>query len=129
MILLVFFILSSLTILIHSHAYYCWAFEDNLDIRYPLAFMNGLQILQSLFVVSGMLVVLVYPQYALLACSVISWIMLIWHLIYGRLSRCIVGDESYLHSFTSISYFAAFQTFLYFALSFVATVLYLYLYF
>ena len=129
MILLVFFLLSSLTILIHSHAYYCWTFEDNLDIRYPLAFMNGLQILQSLFVISGMLVVLVYPQYAMALCAVISWIMLIWHLIYGRLSRCMVGDASYIASFSSISYFATFQTFLYLALSFVATVLYLYLYF
>eukprot|EP01083_Nonionella_stella_P015528 43451_1 len=82
------------------------------------------QILQSLFIISGVLIAVSSTYDAFVACFMSSIVMLSWHLFYPILSKRMVLATA-PNTFCSINHFVALQITCYVILAFVSTVLYL----
>eukprot|EP01083_Nonionella_stella_P002456 7096_1 len=130
-VFVIFFWFTSSICNVYNNVQICWSSTDHLDIRYPLAFVHGLQLIQSVFIVSGMLLIVTHVQIALLMCCVCAWLMLFWNVNYHWISRCMMKHKknpNMICNFTSISYFICFQIMMYCLLTYVSTVLYVYIY-
>eukprot|EP01084_Bolivina_argentea_P288228 494683_1 len=131
--LLIFFWFTTSIVLVYKNAQICWEKNDSLDIRYPLAFINGLQIFQSIYIIFGIFVILINMKIGLFGCLIISYLMVIWHILYPLLSKYIINETNNLnhqyrtYTFSSISYLNSLQITLYIIISYIATLLYLFI--
>eukprot|EP01083_Nonionella_stella_P215524 775622_1 len=128
-IIIIFYWLTAGITVVYNTAQIVLQRDFHIDIVYPIVFIHCLQLLQSLFIVSAMLLILYDVNGALLFCLILSYLMLIWHVLYAFISKQMLQDSDHqdlISSLSSLPHVIVFRFSLYLMLAYNTTILYLY---
>lgn len=128
-ILFIFFLLTASIVTVYNTAQVVFLKDFNIDITYPIVFVHILQWFETLFIVSATFVMYHDKNVGLMLCMVLSYLMLVWHLMYPSLSKKIVQHASPgidgIYGFVTIPHLKVLRVFVYIVLCYATTVVYL----